>query len=294
MKIPEHLHKSFVMAFLKPLVFDGVLGEADAERLYQVYASIEMQPSERQAILREAVEHPNAVGRRTIPEELMRNKRIRMALGKEAVAQLEDQTDPTVKQELRKLLAGLAINQKQIAFLKDWVRWENRILKKIGAEDFELADEDSPKELLARAAGLGIPLVSLYFAGIVGFSAVGISSGLAALGGISGLTLLGLNPMTAGIAALIMIGISVKKIIDIALKNSGKEGEKRRIKKEVDRLKALRTRVGNYAAEDLQGIANDRSRLATRDIRTEETLEGLLKHVLSAHTSTANMETPRS
>jgi hypothetical protein len=60
-------------------------------------------------------------------------------------------------------------------------------------------------------------------AGIAGFSAVGITSGLAALGSLSGLAVLGLNPMTAGIGALILGGVAVKKIADFALSGDNSE-----------------------------------------------------------------------
>lgn len=59
---------------------------------------------------------------------------------------------------------------------------------------------------------------------MAGFSAVGITSGLAALGSMSGMVILGLNPMTAGIGALILGGVAVKKIADYAL--SGDAGDK--------------------------------------------------------------------
>jgi len=88
-----------------------------------------------------------------------------------------------------------------------------------------MADENSWKEWASRAAAVGVPLAALNFAGIAGFSAAGITSGLAALGWMSGLVVLGLNPMTAGIGALILGGVAVKKVADYVLSSDDEKNQ---------------------------------------------------------------------
>ena len=100
---------------------------------------------------------------------------------------------------------------------------ENQILEQLTSGKEWQSDADSWKELASRAAAVGVPLAALNMAGIAGFSAVGITSGLAALGSMSGLAILGLNPMTAGIGALILGGVAVKKIADFALSSDGSD-----------------------------------------------------------------------
>ena len=61
------------------------------------------------------------------------------------------------------------------------------------------------KDLAANAAAVGIPIVAVYLSGsAVGLSAVGITSGLAALG-LGGV--LGLSSMVTGIGVAILIGV---------------------------------------------------------------------------------------
>ena len=62
------------------------------------------------------------------------------------------------------------------------------------------------KKAAPAAAGIGLPLAALHAAGIPGLSVVGATSGLASLGSLPGLALLGLNPVTAGVTALLLLG----------------------------------------------------------------------------------------
>lgn len=55
-------------------------------------------------------------------------------------------------------------------------------------------------------AGITVPLTALYAAGIPGLSFIGSASGLASLAKLSGLSLVGLNPITAGVGALLLLG----------------------------------------------------------------------------------------
>ena len=54
--------------------------------------------------------------------------------------------------------------------------------------------------------GITVPLTALYAAGIPGLSFTGSASGLASLAKLSGLSLVGLNPITAGVGALPLLG----------------------------------------------------------------------------------------
>ncbi|MDF1816761.1 MAG: hypothetical protein P1V20_31450 [Verrucomicrobiales bacterium] len=254
MTIPQQFHRAYVLSFLKPSMVDQKIRPPEGERLYQIFATLEMPAGDRQDILHTAIFEPHQILEAEIPDELLTNDEIRMSLAKEGVAHLDTSKDTSEIVKIHEFLTSLAVRQEQIAFLQEWVRWENRLLEKIGAKDTELADEDNPSELLARATAVGVPLASLYFAGSVGFSAVGLTSGLATLGTISGLTLLGLNPMTAGIAALIVVGISVKKVCDVAFGSGRTKREQKRLQEEIERLSKLRGRARTYATEDLESL----------------------------------------
>jgi len=52
------------------------------------------------------------------------------------------------------------------------VTWENGLLRQMGAGDEHLSNAYDPREIASRAAAVGVPLGTLYVAGITGFSAV--------------------------------------------------------------------------------------------------------------------------
>src|SRR5207237_5135809 len=95
------------------------------------------------------------------------------------------------------LIRRLELDATQIEPLRQWIDWENDLLRRIGRGDAAVPSDQYPIELAKRLAAVGIPLSALYFSGsVIGFSAVGITSGLASIGGPCGLVALGTNPMT--------------------------------------------------------------------------------------------------
>ena len=156
----------------------------------------------------------------------------------------------------QRLLDQLNLTPGQMEVLHKWIDWENRIVDKIGRGDLQVRNEDLPTELLSKAAAVGVPLSVLYFSGtVVGFSAAGITSGLAAIGSVSSATLLaglGFNPMTAGIATLIVAGVTIKKILDAILPNTRED--RKRLEESFEVMKTIRRRYRDYLDEDIQAF----------------------------------------
>lgn len=98
------------------------------------------------------------------------------------------------------------ISKEQVKFLNDAIILDRKILSG------DIKDSDivnGMKDLAANAAAVGIPIVAVYLSGsAVGLSAVGITSGLAALG-LGGV--LGLSSMVTGIGVAILIGVGAYK-----------------------------------------------------------------------------------
>ncbi len=106
--------------------------------------------------------------------------------------------------------------QKAIKTEKDFLEG------KIGIKEYE----KRIKDVTSLLAGLGVPVVAVYFAGsVVGLSAAGITSGLAALG-FGGL--LGLSSMVTGIGVVIAIGVGVYTVARWLLGFNEREAEKKR------------------------------------------------------------------
>ena len=65
------------------------------------------------------------------------------------------------------------------------------------------------KDIAAKAGAVGVPLAAIYFSGsVVGFSAAGITSGLATMG-LGGL--LGFSGMVTGIGTVVLIGVGASR-----------------------------------------------------------------------------------
>ena len=157
--------------------------------------------------------------------------------------------------------------------MKEWVDWENGLLRRMGAGGELMADSSDPREIVSRAASVGIPIGALYMAGVTGFSAAGITSGLAFIGSYTGLTVLGLNPMTAGIAGLIIAGVTVKKVSDYAMGNSCREAKE--LRKRLEEFRTVQLGAATRLAGDIPRLEallvdepEDRSSRVLSEMRT--------------------------
>lgn len=239
--------KAYVIQLAKIIAADGVIDTKELRRIYEVMAAFELGSDTRIEILDLLYFHQQKLMKMDIDPYLLDEEEIKIALSKDVLfieSQNENKSNNVIAKEI---LYALNITQEQLKFLKNWVSWENAALRRLGAGEIDLADEGDLNELAARAASIGIPLSALYISGTIGFSAVGLTTGLATLGSMSGIALLGLNPMTAGIAALIIAGISVKKICDYALKT----GKKKQIEAALHQAKILQLRYREYLLKDM-------------------------------------------
>lgn len=240
--------KGYVLQLAKTIAADEVVDKRELRRIYEVMASFEVGADTRAEILELLYFDNDKLNTIEVNEDISTNEEMRVALAKDVLF-LKEQDDGGETDKIAKsILSALKITLEQLDFLQDWVAWENKALKRLGAGEMDLADEGSLKELASRAASVGVPLSALYFAGsVVGFSAVGITSGLATLGSASGLALLGLNPMTAGIAALIIAGVSVKKLCDFGFKAN----KKKQVEAALQQAKLLQQRYREYLPHDM-------------------------------------------
>lgn len=210
--------RAYLLALLSAIAADGIFSAEEMIRIYSLFALLAVSQTTRLELLEDLVRGRHLKsGDGVIAAGIVQNEEARTSLAKDLMF-LESKSDdnPTLNL-IRAYLRQLSLTAEQANVIRNFVVVENQILEQLGAGKEWKADADSWKELASRAAAVGVPLATLNVAGIAGFSAVGITSGLAALGSMSGLAILGLNPMTAGIGALILGGVAVKKIADFAL-----------------------------------------------------------------------------
>jgi hypothetical protein len=252
--VSDSVRRAYLDAMAAIIAADGVVDAEEIRKLYAVHALLDTGDAERLDLLRRLVLEPENLGDAELPDEILDDAELRMALAKDALFIEMTQDGDATRQAVQRLLAQIRLTPEQLKVMTDWVTWENQLLRHMGAGDESMANAADPREIVARAASVGVPLGALYVAGITGFSAVGITSGLASIGTASGLVVLGLNPMTAGIAGLIIAGITVKKLSDYAMGNSSREA------------KALRKRLEEFRTVQLGAatrLAGDIPRLET-------------------------------
>lgn len=216
--------QAYLLALLSAIAADGVFSAEEIIRIYTLFALLSVPPYTRLQLLESLIR-----GRFAKPSDgmitaaIVENDEARTSLAKDLMFLESKSEDNQTLNIIRAYLRQLKLTPEQASVIRNFVDVENQILDQLGAGKEWQADGDSWKELVSRAAAVGVPLAALNMAGMAGFSAVGITSGLAALGSMSGLAILGLNPMTAGIGALILGGVAIKKIADYAL--SGDAGD---------------------------------------------------------------------
>ena len=247
--------EAYLLTLLSAIAADGFFSAEEVIRIYSLFALLAVSPSTRLELLETLIIGNNCKSTNDmIAMSIVQNEEARTSLAKDLMFLESKAEDNRTLNLIRTYLRQLNLTPEQANVIRNFVVVENQILEQLGAGKEWQADADSWKELASRAAAVGVPLAALNMAGIAGFSAVGITSGLAALGSMSGLAVLGLNPMTAGIGALILGGVAIKKIADFAL--AGNNGDQSQLQAFKDSRLAARQAI----AADLATIRRGRKR----------------------------------
>lgn len=233
------------------IVADGQVGAKGLTKLYEAFSLLDTPERERLGLVEMLVFGHAKLKNLPVPAEIMSDDEVRLALAKDAVFVGQLRQDTATKHAVANLLNQIKLSPEQSRVMSDWVTLENKILQRLGAGEEWMASANDAKEIVARAAAVGIPLSALYAAGITGFSAAGITSGLSVIGGYSGLTILGLNPMTAGIAGLIIAGVTVKKVADFAIGNANATADAKAVREQIDQIRSVQMKAATRLAGDI-------------------------------------------
>ncbi|MHC8517842.1 hypothetical protein [Sporosarcina sp. ITBMC105] len=125
---------------------------------------------------------------------------------------------------LCELADALSVTREEIDLIIAAIQHDEDILKH-RKNDSQI--KKSMKDLSAKAVAVGLPMAAIYFSGsVVGLSAAGITSGLAAMG-MGGL--LGFSSMFTGIGTLVLLGVGtyhgLKKVSGISDIENNKQRE---------------------------------------------------------------------
>lgn len=274
--------KQYLSALLWVIAADQAFTTEEMVRIYSLFALLEIDQLDRTDLIEGLIRSSFKPIRNILSSEILEDEEARASLAKDLLFLESKSTDSRALNLIQSYLEQLNLRPDQAAVIRNFVTIENQILEQLGAGKEWQADPDSWKELVSRAAAVGVPLAALNMAGIAGFSAVGITSGLAALGSMSGLAVLGLNPMTAGIGALILGGVAVKKIADYAL--SGENAEQSQLRRFQESRLAARAAL----TEDLPEISKSRKReilLFWRKSRRHAVTKGMISALATLTTN---------
>lgn len=161
--------------------------------------------------------------------------------------------------------------EEKLKFAEDVARGDKDFLQG-GFKSYEQLME-SGKKLTSGAAAVGVPVAALYFSGTAGFSAAGITSGLAALG-FGGISALGFSSMVTGIGVVVLIGVGTFSVVHYGLNLPEKERAKKR-ESLIQEIIRLHQRAIAALSEDVNEIVGRQEKLAALSEKNKTLLEKL-------------------
>lgn len=214
----------------------GILDDKSYAQIIQLIARLDFNAESRFNIrsymLNETDRIDNTILLKEIEDNMAKNRlhEVHISLMKEAINVFRAQKEikPYVKgaykeeKKFTDLQSLLNVSDDEISLIEDSIINDERIFM-----DRDVSD-DKIKELFTdmagKAAAVGVPLAAVYLTGTVGFSAAGLTSGLAALG-MGGV--LGFSSMVTGIGVALVIGVVSYKLVSKGIRAiTGDESEK--------------------------------------------------------------------
>lgn len=168
----------------------------------------------------------------------------------------------------------LDIGEEQLQVIYDGVELDRKIFDgSVGSDELKKVAEG----LASKAAAVGVPIAAIYMSGsVVGLSAAGMTSGLAALG-FGGL--LGLSSMATGVGIAVLLGVGAYQGIRWAL--SGNDEKKRSQLRNLMLNEVLRKHQQAMAdlGEDLAYFAQTIIEITRNRVENELKIERLRREV---------------
>jgi uncharacterized tellurite resistance protein B-like protein len=150
----------------------------------------------------------------------------------------DDVLDPNEEKAIKLAQSELWITNEQLEAIKTFIQ-KIRAIRVRGLDDNQASD--AVKGAAASLSAVGIPIAAVYFSGsVMGLSAAGITSGLAALG-------LGLG-MVPGIGVAVLVGAGIFMGVSSLLDVGGSKAKQEAMEK--------RERQAQLVIENLQGAIN--------------------------------------
>lgn len=277
--MPEEVKVLYVRILVAQCFVDGELNPIKVADIYLFMSKVRLSPDSREEIRRSL-----AAGEAQ-PSELV-------DLAKEVVSKVQDEekdvvafsivkdmtwisrTDgivlPSARASIRAVSEAFGTEAEEVMKLADKIIEHEEAMIKGDMTASEL--EKGMKDIVAVAAATSVPVTALFFSGsVVGLSAAGITSGLAALG-LGGV--LGLSAMVTGIGAVVVLGVAAYLVAHRAMGGKERELAKKREHMIQQIIKQHQDSISDLAT-DIENIAARMEEYTSRSERNEETLARL-------------------
>lgn len=182
----------------------------------------------------------------------------------------------------------LNISDDEISLIEDSIINDEQIFRDRSASDDKIKELFT--DMAGKAAAVGVPLAAVYLTGTVGFSAAGLTSGLAALG-MGGV--LGFSSMVTGIGVALVIGVVSYKLVGKGIKAiTGDDSEKYKQREFLlQNVMKQSQRAFNLLIEDINYLTSKAAELLKNNEARDEMITSLYKKInILASSQTAIMD----
>lgn len=204
------------------------------------------------------------------------------------VAKSDEYITPKEEQNIKDVAVALYINREKadhvIQLANQIVEYDKKLLKgELSEEEYE----KGAKNLASTAAAIGVPIAAIYFSGsVIGLSAAGITSGLAALG-FGGL--LGFSAMATGIGSVVVLGVVTYKVGRWLFGSKERELKEKR-ENMIQEVLKLNQRAIAAIAEDLNSLGEKMQNFASLSEENRQRIEKLKEMYQNAITALQKRE----
>lgn len=277
--MPEEVKVLYVRILAAQCFVDGELNPIKVADIYLFMSKIRLSPGSREEIRRalaageaqpsEVVDLAKEVVSRVQPEE---KDVVAFSIVKDMtwISRTDGIVLPSARTSIRAVAEAFGKDPEEVMKLADKIIEHEEAMIKGDMTASEL--EKAMKDVVAVAAATSVPVTALFFSGsVVGLSAAGITSGLAALG-LGGV--LGLSAMVTGIGAVIVLGVAAYLVAHRAMGGKERELANKREHMIQQIIKQHQDSISDLAA-DIKNIVARMEEYTSRSERNEETLARL-------------------
>lgn len=274
--MPDEVKVLYARVLAAQCLIDGDLDPREVASIYVFMSRIGLSPDSReeirQALAAEKVLLPELIG---LVEEVVarveddEKRVVAFSFVKDLtwISRSDGTMSPSERDSIRGVAEALGLEAEEAVGLAEKVIEYDEAIAKGDLTAGEL--EKAAKEIVSVATAIGVPIVAIFFSGsVVGLSAAGITSGLAALG-LGGL--LGFSAMITGIGVLVFVGMLA--YLGVRWVTGGKERElKKKHEHMVQEILKQHQRAIEALVEDISRTAVKLAEYVSKSDRNEERL----------------------